>query len=237
MGSRKTSIKDFLLEILFPSFCFGCQKEGTYLCEDCIATLEISQYQYCLCQKPIRLPISGKCSRCAYKKLNGLYSALPYQNPLVKDLIQKFKYEPFVRDLAGSLALLVTNHLELVEPRPDFSNFFLVPIPLAPKRLRWRGFNQAEELTKELASSLEIPVLTGLLIKTKESSPQVDLPEIEREENVRNIFSCKNPERAQGKKLLLVDDVYTTGTTMEEASRILKQAGAKEVWGVTVARG
>src|ERR1041384_1575858 len=95
-------IKEFLLELFFPSFCLGCKKEGTYLCQDCKATLEISQYNYCLCNKnPLRLAplaqgkLQGKCPRCQDKKLTGVYSALPYkERALTKKLIHQFKYEP-----------------------------------------------------------------------------------------------------------------------------------------------
>jgi len=234
---NKFDIKNFLLDLLFPRFCFGCHQEGSYLCEDCRAILEISQYQYCLCYKPIRVIRGGKCSTCASKKLNGIYSAVSYRNKLVQALIKNFKYEPFVKELAKPLAQLMTDHFQLLDTMPDFSGFALVAIPLEKKKMRKRGFNQAEEIAKELSLFLNLPLLKNVLIKTKETVSQTELSEFNRLENIKGVFQCPNPEIVQDKKILLIDDVYTTGATMNEAARILKEAGAKQVWGVTVARG
>lgn len=231
------SLESFVLEVLFPCFCFGCRKEGSYLCEDCQAVLEISQFRYCLCQKPQRLVIGGKCRLCDYKKLNGLYSAVPYQNQIVQALIKKMKYEPFAKDITKTLASLIISHFQLVDNPPALFGFSLMPVPLEKRRLKWRGFNQAEEIAKELSSAWQIPLLQEVLAKTKTTLAQAELSDFERQENIKNAFVCQKPELVQNKKLLLVDDVYTSGATMEEAARILKQAGAKEVWGVTVARG
>ncbi len=112
--------KGFLLDTFFPRFCLNCQKEGNYLCEDCVSLLEISEHQYCLCQKPNRLFKAGKCPRCRKKFLSGLYFALPYQNVLVKNLIQRFKYEPFIKELAKPLASLIIDYFQLSVNPPDF---------------------------------------------------------------------------------------------------------------------
>ena len=229
-------IKEILLNILFPKFCFCCGREGNYLCEDCKAILEISQHQYCLCQHPKRVNEKGKCPKCKQKILNGLYFALNYQSTLIKELIQKFKYKPFVKELAEPLASLIITHFQLSDNKPDFLNFILIPIPLDEKRLKWRGFNQAEEIAKELSKSLKIPLVLNCLIKKKETLPQVQLSEEERKENVKGVYTCQNQNEISGKKILLVDDIYTTGSTMTEAARNLKESGAKEVWGVVVAR-
>lgn len=235
-GNVMEKIKEILLNILFPKFCFSCGREGNYLCEDCKALLEISQYQYCLCQHPKRVDERGKCPKCQRKKLSGLYFALDYKNPLIKNLVQKFKYKPFVRELAKPLASLIITHFQLSDNKPNFSNFILIPIPLSKKRLRWRGFNQAEELAKELSKFLKIPLILNSLIKIKEAPPQVELAAEERRENIKGVFSCQNRNGISGKKILLVDDIYTTGSTIEEAATKLLEAGAKEVWGVVVAR-
>lgn len=229
-------IKEILLNIFFPKFCLGCNREGNYLCEDCKAMLDVSQYQYCLCQKPKRVSGKGKCLKCQSKKLDGLYFTLSYQNSLIKELIQKFKYKPFVKELAKPLASLIITHFQLLDNKPNFSDFILIPIPLDEKRLRWRGFNQAEEIAKKLSKFLGIPLMLKCLIKIKETPPQVELSKKERKETVKGIFSSQKQEKIYRKKILLVDDIYTTGATMEEAAKVLKKAGAKQVWGVVVAR-
>jgi len=265
-----TKIQKFFLDLLFPKFCFNCKREGSYLCSDCLSMLEIfSTHQ-----------------KYSTKSLTDLYFALPYQNILVKKLIQKFKYKPFIKELAETLALLIITHFQLLDNKPNFVNFtphhfpdnqvihrnkfnqaeypksgggfILIPIPLNEKRRRWRGFNQAEEIGKELSKFFKVPLVSDCLLRIKNSYPQVKLGTEERKENVKDIFFCQNKKETQhqsrarcwtspvpkrsfwcgvfGKKILLVDDVYTTGATMEEAARILKESGAKEVFGVVVAR-
>jgi len=234
---KKLNIKNFALSLLFPRFCFCCQKEGNYLCEDCLSTIEISEHQYCLCKKPQRIWQGGKCQRCRCRKLNGLYFAAPYQNSLVQNLIHSFKYKPFIKELSKPLASLIINHFQLLDNPPDFSEFLLLSIPLEKRKLKERGFNQAEELAKELSKSLKIPLLNDVLIKIKETLPQVELAAEAREKNIKGVFLVKNTEKIRERKVFLVDDIYTTGSTMEEGARVLKIAGAKEVWAVAVARG
>ncbi|OIO45484.1 MAG: hypothetical protein AUJ24_00510 [Parcubacteria group bacterium CG1_02_36_42] len=225
-------IQKFFLDILFPKFCFNCGKEGSYLCEDCFSMLEISEIH----------------QKYSTKSLTDLYFALPYQNILAKKLIRRFKYEPFIKELAETLVLLIITHFQLLDNKPNLANFILIPIPLNEKRRRWRGFNQAEEIGKELSKFLparlasqgeaggKLPLVSDCLLRVKNNYPQVELSEKERKENVKDIFFCQNKKEIFGKKILLVDDVYTTGATMEEAARILKESGAKEVRGIVVAR-
>lgn len=117
-------------------------------------------------------------------------------------------------------------------PQPDI----LIPIPLAKKRQKERGFNQSEEIGKELSKFLKIPLVNNALIKVRETLPQVELSGKEREENIKGAFWCRDENMVKNKTIFLVDDVFTTGSTMEEAARVLKEAGAKKVWGITVAR-
>ena len=243
--------KNFLLELFFPSFCLGCKKEGTYLCHDCKSTLEISEYNYCLCSSnPLRLPArdtqaglaplaQGKCSRCKDKKLSGLYFALPYKEKfLTKKIIYQFKYEPYIKDLAKNLAGILVEHFVLTKNNTNqtWENSLLVPVPLAKKRLKIRGYNQAEELAKELSKVIKIPVASDNLIKIKPTLPQIKLSGKQRQENVKGSFAIKTPADIKGRKIFLVDDVYTTGSTMEECARILRNAGAKQIWGIAIAR-
>ena len=215
------NIKNFLLDLFFPKFCFSCQREGEYLCLDCQATLEIS----------------GIHQKEKLSNLNDLYFATDYQKPLVKNLIQRFKYEPFIKELAKPLTSLIIEHFQLLDQKPDFSDFVLIPVPLEKKKLKWRGFNQAEEIGKELSKFFRISLLNNVLAKIKETPAQVDLSEEERKENIRNAFSIKNGGQILGRKILLVDDIYTTGSTLTECAKVLKEAGAKEIIGIVIARG
>ena len=239
--------KEFLLDLIFPKFCFGCQREGFYLCQDCRSLLDISEFCYCLCDfKPLQLPKeqkTGKCPRCQNKKLSGLYFALPYkESNVTKKLIYQFKYPPYIKNLSKTLASLIIEHL-LISGKNENSIWtpngvpaILVPIPLDKSKLKIRGYNQAEELAKELSVILKIPVITDSLLKVKQTRPQMELKKEDREKNLLDAFEIKNPALLQDKKIFLVDDVYTTGSTMEECAKVLRDVGVKSVWGITVAR-
>ena len=103
-------------------------------------------------------------------------------------------------------------------------------------KIKIRGYNQSEELAKELSKILQIPVVSDALIKIKPTKPQMELTKLEREKNLDGVFQIKNPEQISGKKIFLVDDVYTTGSTMEECAKALGDAGIKQVWGIAIAR-
>lgn len=237
-----SNFKIFLLNLFFPAFCINCQREGTFLCQDCFSLLNINKDVFCpFCKKP-KIVLDGKtCNRCRKnKKLNGLFNASSYQDFIVKKMILKFKYPPFIKELAKPLAFLIIQYLKnlgkVVPFLKDKSNFVFVPLPLHKKRLKWRGFNQAGEIAKELSFYFKIPLVDDVLLKIKNTENQAELTGEEREKNIKNAFFVQNPEKIKNKKILLVDDVFTTGSTMEECAKILKEAGAKEVWGIVVAR-
>jgi ComF family protein len=238
--------KEILTDLFFPKFCLGCQKEGTYLCQDCRSLLDILEYNYCLCEThPVPLPFGsdGKCQKCKDKKLSGLYFALSFkEGALTKKLIHQFKYPPYLKDLAETLAGILAEHFILTQKNTNefWGNSVFIPIPLAEKKLKERGYNQSEELAKELAEILKIPVISDVLIKIKNTKPQAESKKEEREKNLLGAFAvnknCAVSEAAQFSRIYLVDDVYTTGATMEECARVLRDSGAKSVWGIALAR-
>lgn len=232
-------LKNFLLELFFPQFCLNCGREESWLCQDCQAILEIESWSFCpVCLKrTLDFKVHKNC--CQKTNLTGLFWALSYQNSLVKNLIQKFKYQPFVKELSKPLSYFIISHLFLIEflPKNNLRDYILIPVPLDKRRLRWRGFNQAEEIARELSKTLEIPLILNLLSKIKRTRPQTELTEKERKESLKGAFLVKNENEVKGKKIFLIDDVYTTGATLEECAKVLKEAGAKEVWAIVVARG
>ncbi len=232
--------KKFLLDTLLPQFCLGCGKEGSLICQDCLSTIEILEFQYCpFCQKANRLINGEKCQLHHQTKLDGLFSATSYKNTLVKSLIAKFKYQPFLKNLKEPLAYLIIAHFLLTENKTilkEAANCFLMPVPLSNKRKRWRGFNQSEELAKIVAAYFKVPLLTNNLQKVKNNQPQIELSKEQRKENIKGVFQLKNPELIRNKTIFLIDDVFTSGATLEECASILKSAGAEQVWGIVVAR-
>lgn len=227
MDKKIAKIKGFLLDILYPKFCLGCGLEGVYLCQDCKAILDISQMPAYLTDKKST-------------KLDGLYFPLAYkERPLTRKLIHFFKYKPYyLKDLAETLSSLITDHFALSGQNLEFlrKNSILIAVPMDRKKLKERGYNQSEELAKKLSEKLFIPLISNNLIKIKTTRNQMELTKEDRLWNLTDAFSIRNSTEIKDKKIILVDDVYTTGATMYECAKILRQAGAQEVWGVVIAR-
>ena len=166
--------------------------------------------------------------RCKTKySLDGLTSIFHY-NGIIKEAVKTLKYR-LVTDLAQEFASLV--------PSVDFVDSILVPIPLHPSRFRDRGFNQAEVLGWPLADRLLIPIRTDILRRVKATTPQVEMKDKkERLKNMKDVFSINKEAMKYCNNVLLFDDVFTTGATMQAAGETLKRAGATFVWAVTMAR-
>ncbi|MGA2911754.1 MAG: phosphoribosyltransferase family protein [Candidatus Levyibacteriota bacterium] len=157
----------------------------------------------------------------------------------MQKLIFNFKYKPYLTDLKTVLADLF---YESIIQNEQFiklianGKWLIVPIPLSKAKLRKRGYNQAEILGKELSKKLNIPV-QNLLERTRETKTQVGLTNLQRKLNVRNAFEIINHKSSIiNQNILLVDDVATTGSTLLEAAKVLKRAGAQKVFGLTLAR-
>ncbi len=235
------AIRKSVLDLFFPKKCLGCNKTGTYLCDSCFNKIEIAQNNKCpFCDRPVAP--SQICEKCAEKYfLDKLIWATPYSNALVKELIKAFKYL-YIKELAKPLSQLLclipgVKHDAIV-----------VAIPLYKKRLRERDFNQAELLAKEVAQYFSIPLETAVIKRTRFATPQVKIKDHKtRRANIKNIFEInpkfvkkcigENQNLLKEKTIILIDDVFTTGATLSEAAKVLKQAGTKEIWGLVVAKG
>jgi len=150
---------------------------------------------------------------------------------VIRQAIHELKYRN-LRALAGFLARLLNGYL-LEHPLPAQ---VLVPVPLHPKRLRERGYNQSYLLAKELGKLARLPVVDDCLVRERHSLPQARTSNVgERRGNVADAFVCRN-RRLENKQVLLIDDVSTSGATLDACARALKRAGAASVWGLTLAR-
>lgn len=173
-----------------------------------------------------------------------MLAALPYEHPWVKKLIWRLKYYRG-RHLATRLAEIISE--KLLEELADISNFtagddkwLVIAVPQSTTRRRTRDFNQAETLAKNLALQNNdfLEFKTGLVIKTKDTLPQAKiLNRKKRLENVRGSFATTKAEGVYGRRVIIVDDVITTGATVSEIKRVLKDAGARVVLGIAVAHG
>lgn len=231
-------IKFFLLDVLFPIHCLGCQAEDCWLCASCLKKIKLRDQQFCPHCEKIITPDGRSCFACKNKSpLAGLLVATSYQEPLVSKAVHLFKYR-FLETLAEPLSQLSLKALRSYElPLPDL----ILPIPLHPRRLRWRGFNQswllAKNLAEKLLPGLDLALADNLLIRQRYTLPQMSLKNhTQRHQNVRDAFTVTDPAKIKAQRILLVDDITTTGSTIFECARILKEAGAKEVYAVVIAK-
>lgn len=240
--ARKT--RDFLLDLIFPIECLGCGTEKTWLCDKCFRSIPFKTEQACPeCGQSRQL--GTYCRACRDKRpISGILVAGSYRFPLLEGMVKKTKYH-MVKDLTyylGRYLHLFLTGLKNQTPAPRQPAAFtlpehtiLIPIPLHPRKFRWRGFNQAEEIAKTLANESGWPLQALSLIRRKNTRSQTTLNKQKRLRNITGCFQWPG-KTLKGKNIILVDDVTTTGATLNEAAKILKQNGAGEVWGLVVAK-
>jgi len=178
----------------------------------------------------------GLCRRMEQPYVKaGAYGS--YEGGL-RDLIHMLKYEG-VRPAANVLGRMLSEVFAGLEPSFGDAKLWVVPVPLHTSKMHQRGFNQAEAITRvalKLANSERYTLAAGSLERVRPTQSQIGLSRHQRRENLRGAFRVTNPEEISGRDILLVDDVFTTGTTASECARILRRAGAARVWVATVAR-
>lgn len=240
-------IKKFILDTLFPISCVICHEENLWFCQNCFEKIEIISEQVCPYCEKISSAGGAICPKCRLyfsKKnkvifLHNLLVSAKYKKGGLSKIIHIYKYN-FISELnipLGKIILkaLIKNNI----PIPDL----IIPVPLHPRRLRWRGFNQSELLADFISSNLtvglKIPLEKNILQRKKYTQPQMKIKSYkERISNVQGIFCLKKEKlkRIKDKNILLIDDVSTTGSTLLECAKILKSSGAKKVFGAVIAR-
>lgn len=229
-------IKNFYfstLNLFFPTHCFGCNQYGEWLCKDCFHKLKKREFQVCLgCGRPDeRGAVCHKCKDILY--LDGLLAAGYERDALLMKLVKAYKYQ-FAREIARIGADFLEQFYQKLILEKNWPNFdIIIPIPLHPRRKRWRGFNQAELLAREFAKKHAFKICADDLARVKHHKAQALLKAEERQANILNSFVWQG-ESLAGKAILLIDDLATTGATLNEAARILKNSGAKKVWGLVL---
>ena len=224
-------LKRMALDVLFPPRCVGCGKEEGFLCHSCRGALPYIVPPLCpKCGKP--LPDGTLCPGCIdwQTELDGIRSPFRFDG-VMRQSIHQLKYKN-IRALATPLAILLNDYLT-TNPIPGE---ILVPVPLHGKRLRERGYNQSSLLAKELSKLTRLPVVNDSLVRKRFAPPQTRTTTVdERRSNVINSFTCLD-HRLRDKQVLLIDDVSTSGATLDACAVALKAAGATSVWGLVLAR-
>ena len=220
-----------ILDLVFPARCVGCGASGTFLCHACRLALPPAAPPRCArCWRPWR--DSGPCAACrlAPPPFDGLCAAFVYQG-VVQELVRALKYRGTTA-LAPAMASLMAETARQERLAPDV----VVPVPLSGLRRRTRGYNQAEALARALGVELGLPLLPRALQRRRHTPPQARSADAEeRRRNVAGAFRVRDGEVA-GRRVLLVDDVTTTGATLAACAQALKEAGARSVWALAFAR-
>jgi ComF family protein len=228
---RSGQFQKKIFDFFFPPQCVGCGKGGDFLCVDCCRKLPRIVPPFCSrCGKP---QISGSfCPSCwgVKSSIDGIRSPFYFEGTIRK-AIHELKYHN-LRALADPLAELLYAYLRM----NDIDGDIIIPVPLHRSRLRRRGYNQSGLLATRLGKLAGFPVLEDCLVRTKDSKPQARTKTgEERRENVAGAFVCRDGD-LKGRRVLLVDDVCTTGATLEACANTLKKTGVVSVWGITIAR-
>jgi ComF family protein len=240
-----------LFSVLFPSDCRICGEP----------LLNISRLPVCPdCLDAIR-PVRGRvCSICGERVLSSYAVADPdglmrcpicrrMERPFMRavaygsydgglrELIHLLKYNG-VRPAAGVLGRMLAEAVAKLQASFEQPEVLVIPVPLYKGKRRQRGFNQAELIARTAAKVYpeRLRIADNLLLRTRETQSQIGLTSHQRRENMRGAFAVAGAAEVTGREVLLVDDVYTTGTTVTECARVLRRAGAAQVWVATVAR-
>jgi ComF family protein len=223
-------VKTAFLDLLLPLRCLGCGREGDLICPSCRQSLP--RMRLPLCQRCGATVSEGNlCRNCINHPLtiDGIRSVFLFQGT-VRQAILQLKYK-HLKALAAPLSQLLLEYLDSHPVKGEA----IISVPLYPRRLRERGYNQAYLLAQGLGKLVGLPVEDDALVRVKDSAPQARARSaIERRRNVQDAFACHQP--LEGRQILLIDDVCTTGATLDACAIALKAAGAGSVWGLTVAR-
>jgi ComF family protein len=214
------SIRWWILDLIFPETCFGCRKKGSSLCDNCIL----------------------KIRKAERETESSIYAVYDYRDPLIKRAIWDLKYHNRI-NLGRKLGqLLYGAFIEEVSDMRIYSSgqpLLVIPVPLSPTRRKKRGYNQAEIIAKEFAlcGGKEVLELQNNIVKKRiDTKPQAKITNRnERLRNIKDVFEIKNPSFVKGRTIIIIDDVTTTGGTIKEIIKLLKNSGAKKVVGFAIA--
>lgn len=224
------SMKICLLEFVFAPKCVLCSASKDVVCGECARLLPKARLRCLRCGK--RNPYGVYCPSCTGKiRPDRVLSVFDYCDE-VKKIIHEFKYKDYSA-LSEELARLM---VPIISDLKNYSNYTLVPIPIDEKKRQYRGYNQSELLVNHLGKLTNLPV-KNILSRVHDSRPsQAQLEKDERRKNIKGAFFVKNATEI-GENIILVDDVITTGSTIEEATKVLKKAGGKNVICLSFALG
>lgn len=222
-----------LVDFIYPPECVLCHCPGAFVCDRCAKSVRTISAPYCpVCGCP-GTTSSASCSHCARHPLESLdliRSVAKYEDDTLRTLIHNFKYE-FLPILGKSLAPWLATCYTINQMNAQI----IVPVPLHKSRQKFRGYNQSAVLAEALASYINVPVDATTLLRIKKTKIQMTLNASDRRRNVASAFRCHSDALA-GKSVMLIDDVCTTGATLDACASALKKTGVSAVMALTLAR-
>jgi competence protein ComFC len=236
----KPDLLTAITSLLYPPVCAICRaniRAGRHLCDQCDAKAIRIVAPFCqTCSEPFEGAITGAftCANCAHRTIHFEAAVAAYRSRgIVREIVHGFKYgrQIYLRHLVARWLYAALDDERLRERRFDI----IVPVPLHPTRERERGFNQASLLAESLSAQISTPS-QPLLERIRYTTTQTALDRAERMENLHNAFRLRKNADVRGLRVLLIDDVLTTGSTLSECARVLKRAGATSVHAATAAR-
>ncbi len=233
-----SSISREFIDILAPARCLSCLQENTWLCQSCLASIRPIELTCVVCGQAKAAGLT--CHRCRRKcPLTGVVSVSPYSSHLIRRGIHWLKFKG-IKELAHPLAILLIPQLIMIAPLPRLRHqATLVPVPLHPRRLRDRGFNQSLEIANVISAYTKIPVINAVQ-RQHMTFTQAKMPRDLREQNVNAAFTLTTPLPPDRQIYIVIDDVTTSGSTLSAVAQVLRTASAQQVqqvWGATIARG
>lgn len=225
MGLGRSDFKKLwnnLLDYIWPQFCLGCEQEGSLLCQNCLTNTPLLPADYQAWPETKNDFVFSHCHVC-----------LDYHQALTQNLIKNFKYQ-YLKILQKPLVEILEKKITQLNLNP---NFIITNIPLHHKKRKKRGFDQTEVLAKNLSLKINAPYYP-LLTRCKNTKPQAQLERTERLNNLNQAFIAKEIDQnlVQNKTILLIDDVATTGTTLNEAAKALLILAPKEIIALVLAK-
>lgn len=239
----ENSILKAMINLFYPLRCQVCgvglePDNKRHICLNCYKEIRINAPPFCIkCGRPIKIKGSKQldCHNCKNRSFyfNRAWAACKYEN-VIKECLHSFKYKRKLHLLRLLSELMHNFTKEFIEiDKIDL----LCAVPLSRSKLREREFNQSQLLAEEIAKKFNKKISKNNLRKVVPTPAQAKLKRDERLSNLKNVFKIKEPSLFKGKSILLIDDVFTTGSTMNECSRVLKETGAKKIYGLVLARG
>jgi len=205
-----------LLDTLFPIECIGCGKNDILLCQDCFNSLK-----------------TNKADHFKNEYIDQIHVCASFHNELLQKLIHFYKYN-YIQELSLSLSQLMIDYYNQIENKLE--NPIIIPVPLHKKKLLMRCFNQAHLIAINFSEKFRYNLKNDLITRIKHTKQQAQLNKKGREENMKNAFQILDKNFVEGKNFIIIDDVYTTGSTVSEIAKLLKDNNANKIWCLVIAK-